>query len=125
MMTPAQMDDLYSALTEADAGGDAEALAKIGWQLYAELGESRTAEENLRTRLAGIAAAARDEDGEPGTCPGCGDPGSAASCAFCGQPLDPGCGHGLDYTPASEKTPGRWRCTGCRAIIADEIRVPT
>lgn len=125
MMTPAQMNDLYSALTDADAGSDAETLARIGWQLYSELSGAQAATESLRIRLASIAAAAAQaEDEQAGPCPRCGDRDSAGTCVFCGQPVDPSCGHGLEYTPTADGTPGRWRCAGCGARIAEETEVP-
>jgi hypothetical protein len=53
-------------------------------------------------------------------CPGCGEEGQAAPCAFCGQPQDPACGHGVTYDPPGDGTPGRWRCSECGAITADD-----
>jgi hypothetical protein len=137
MMTPAQLDDVYGTLIDADAGGDAETLARISWQLYGELGVTRARAETLRARLTLIARAVRPDGPPPGAagsgggtahagqrCPGCGTPGQADGCVFCGQPQDPACGHGLDYTPASADAPGRWRCTGCGAVAADDSRQP-
>jgi hypothetical protein len=134
MMTPAQMDGVYAALVTADDEGDGEALAQICWRLYGELGEARARAGALHARLA---AAARPVPpapavpanghssgslavGEP--CPGCGVAGQVAACVFCYQPQDPGCGYGVEYTPPSAEHPGQWRCTGCRAIAADEPR---
>jgi aldehyde:ferredoxin oxidoreductase len=65
MMTPAQTEGLLGELTEADAAGDAEALAKLCWQLHAELGEAQALAEALQARIALIGTiAARDESGE-------------------------------------------------------------
>lgn len=54
MMTPAQVEGLIGELTEADAAGDAETLAKLCWQLHAELGEAQAVTEALQARLARI-----------------------------------------------------------------------
>jgi hypothetical protein len=127
-MTPEQMDDLYSALTEADAGRDAEALAKIGWQLHSELTDALERGKALQARLGSIAlTAAQDHDdyedaGERDPCPGCGNPEWVSPCVSCHQPVDPSCGYGLEYTPGSAESPGRWRCADCQAVIAEEIR---
>jgi len=53
-------------------------------------------------------------------CPGCGEEGQAAPCAFCGQLQDPACGHGTTYDPPGDGTPSRWRCSECGAITADD-----
>jgi hypothetical protein len=55
MMTPAQMDDVYGALVIADGEGNAEALARISWQLYTELGDTRARAETLHGGLAAVA----------------------------------------------------------------------
>jgi hypothetical protein len=55
MMTPAQLDDVYGALVIADSEGNAEALARICWQLYAELGDTRARAETLHGGLAAVA----------------------------------------------------------------------
>lgn len=136
MMTPAQMDDVFGALSGADEDGDAEALARICWQLFGELGEAHARAETLHARLADIAArAARASGPEHGSaparpgrawsgtcwrCPGCGEAGRNEPCLFCGQPHHPGCGYGLEYTPPTVDRPGQWRCANCRAIAADE-----
>lgn len=54
MMTSAQAEGLIGELTEADAAGDAEALARLCWQLHAELGETQAFAEGLQARLARI-----------------------------------------------------------------------
>lgn len=132
MMTPEQMDGTYAALVAADGDGDTEALAQICWRLYGELGETRARAGTLHARLA---AAARAVSAPPviGTrcgssgpraggnpCPGCGAVGQAVACVFCGQPQDPGCGYGVEYALPSAGRPGRWRCTGCQAVAADD-----
>ena len=53
-------------------------------------------------------------------CPGCGKAGRAAPCVFCGQLQDPVCGRGTSYDPPAAETPGRWRCSECGAVTADD-----
>jgi hypothetical protein len=36
-MNQAEIDGIHAALSDADANGDAEALAAIAWRLYGEL----------------------------------------------------------------------------------------
>jgi hypothetical protein len=131
MMTPAQLDDVYGALVIAGSEGNAEALARICWQLYAELDDTRARAETLHGGLVAVArivhAVASTKGSAPPEprasgqlCPGCGGVGLAADCVLCGQPQDPGCGFGVEYTPPSADRPGQWRCTGCRAVAADE-----
>jgi hypothetical protein len=55
MMTPAQMDDAYAALVTADGDQDAEALAVLCWQLYAELATTRARASALQSRFSAIA----------------------------------------------------------------------
>jgi hypothetical protein len=55
IMTPAQMDGMYAALVTADANQDAEALARLCWQLYEELRTARERAEGLKLRIATIA----------------------------------------------------------------------
>ena len=127
MMTPAQMEDAYAALVTADGDRDAEALAKLGWQFYAELGEALARNEALRARVTAAALALRPVASGPGRgtpsqalCPGCGTTGAAEACAFCGQLQDPCCGHGIEHTPATSERSGRWQCAACRATVADD-----
>jgi protein gp37 len=57
-------------------------------------------------------------------CPGCGKANQAAPCAFCGQLQDPACGHGTSYDPPGEDAAGRWLCSGCAAVTADDPGAP-
>lgn len=70
MITPAQMDDVFGALSSADEDGDAQTLARICWQLYGELGEAHARAATLHARLADVAA-------------------RAACAALSGEPLPP------------------------------------
>lgn len=65
MMTPAQMDDVFGALSSADENGDAQTLARICWQLYGELGEAQARAATLHARLADAAARAARAAGVP------------------------------------------------------------
>lgn len=119
MMTAGQLEAMYGTLAEADADADAETLARICWQLYAELGQAVTRAGAQQARFAALVRAAAAHGGGQ-ACPGCRAPGQAAECAWCGQMQDPCCGYGLEYTPPSADAGGQWRCTGCRAIAADD-----
>ena len=128
MMTPAEMEDAYAALIAADADRDAEALAKLGWQLYAELAEANARNDALRARLTAAAVALRPGAPAPsqGTpagfpCPGCGSAGTVEECVFCAQLQDPGCGYGLEHMPSAPGQAGRWQCSACRATVADDL----
>jgi hypothetical protein len=57
-------------------------------------------------------------------CPGCGEDGQAAPCTFCDQLQDPACGYGTSYDPPAPEIPGRWRCSECGAVTADDPAVP-
>jgi hypothetical protein len=129
MMTVAQLEDLYGPLTDADADGNAEALAKLCWQLYTELGQSITLADQRQARFSALVCAVRAVAGGVGAhdgghvCPGCDTPGQAVACVWCGQLQDPCYGHGLEHTPPSADADGLWRCSSCRAIVAEDPRL--
>jgi hypothetical protein len=45
------MDELYSELVDADESGSAAALARVAWDLYAQLGTVTAEVTSLRARL--------------------------------------------------------------------------
>jgi hypothetical protein len=127
MMTPAQMDGAYAALTTADEERDAEVLSVLSWQLYAELDEANARNNALRASLTAAAIALRPVASQPrrgmssqALCAGCGALVAAEACLFCGQLQDLGCGHGLDHSPPASGQASRWKCTACRATVADD-----
>lgn len=51
MLTRERADALAAQLLEADADGDAERLARLGWQLLAAAGAEHSDAERLRATL--------------------------------------------------------------------------
>ena len=56
LLTRERVDTLAAELLEADAAGDAERLAQLGWELLAEAGIEHDGAERLRAELHTIAA---------------------------------------------------------------------